>query len=182
MPTPLTAEAVIALFDDTFYTQYNTRLVHAAGDPEYLPANSEVPYHQICFAHGYVASALHEISHWCIAGQQRRLLADFGYWYAPDGRSAAQQREFLNVEVKPQALEWAFSIACGKTFRVSTDNLNGESTSTAAFEQAVLQQAVGWCEQGFPVRASQWAQACQQHFGGANYLQASHYSLAALRA
>lgn len=51
-------------------------------------------------------SALHEISHWTIAGKERRLLADLGYWYAPDGRTREQQALFEQVEVKPQAIEW----------------------------------------------------------------------------
>ncbi len=49
------------------------------------------------------ASALHEISHWCIAGKARRELVDFGYWYCPDGRDAMTQSQFEDVEVKPQA-------------------------------------------------------------------------------
>ncbi|MDI8993212.1 elongation factor P hydroxylase, partial [Salmonella enterica subsp. enterica serovar Anatum] len=40
----------------------------------YLPADAQVPYHRIVFAHGFYASALHEISHWCIAGKARREL------------------------------------------------------------------------------------------------------------
>ena len=36
-------------------------------------------------------SALHEISHWTIAGKERRLLADLGYWYAPDGRTESSK-------------------------------------------------------------------------------------------
>lgn len=44
-------------------------------------------------------------------GEKRRQLVDFGYWYAPDGRSAEQQELFQAVEVKPQAMEWILSPA-----------------------------------------------------------------------
>ena len=74
-------EPLIALFDQTFITQFNTRLVRGGDEPVYLPANATVAYHQVVFAHGYFSSALHEIAHWCIAGERRRLLEDYGYWY-----------------------------------------------------------------------------------------------------
>ena len=107
---------VIALFDDVFYREYNTRLIHADSDPEYLPADADCPFNRIAFAHGFFSSVLHEVAHWCIAGEERRKLVDFGYWYAPDGRNAEQQRAFYGVEVKPQALEWMFSVAAGIGF------------------------------------------------------------------
>lgn len=171
------ADTLIALFDRTFYADYNTRLVRAAAEPEYLPATEHIPEHRICFAHGYVASALHEIAHWCVAGERRRQLVDFGYWYAPDGRNQQQQQQFLQVEVKPQALEWVFSVACGTTFRISTDNLNGAQCCTRQFKLDLVNQAQYWCEHGLPTRAGLWAAACAQNIGGGDYLNAEHYSL-----
>ncbi len=53
----------------------------------------------------FYASALHEIAHWCIAGENRCQQVDYGYWYEPNGRSEERQFEFEKVEVKPQALE-----------------------------------------------------------------------------
>lgn len=169
-------DSVIALFDNTFYQSYNTRLVHANTDPEYLPAEADISFHRICFAHGYIASALHEIAHWCVAGEARRQLVDFGYWYAPDGRNAEQQKAFLQVEVKPQALEWVFSVACGKNFRISSDNLNGVELNTDQFETDVIEQIHYWLEHGLPQRAGMWAQACAEAFGGSHYLEATQYT------
>ena len=80
-------------------------MIRGDDEPLYLPADKNFTYHQIIFAHGYYASALHEISHWCMAGKQRRLLEDFGYWYMPDGRDVDQQKTFEQVEIKPQAKE-----------------------------------------------------------------------------
>ena len=82
------------------------------------------------------------MSHFFIAGEQRRQLSDFGYWYAPDGRTAAQQQAFERVEIKPQALECLFSLACGRDFQVSQDNLFADfDTSTSTFADDVYQQA-----------------------------------------
>jgi elongation factor P hydroxylase len=74
-------------------------------------------------------------------------MQDYGYWYAPDGRSAEQQELFEQSEVKPQALEWMFSVACGQVFRLSTDNLSCsvESPSSGLFSVAVAAQAQQWC-------------------------------------
>lgn len=84
-----------------------------------------------------------EMSHWCVAGKARRGLSDFGYWYAPDGRTAAQQQAFERVEIKPQALECLFTLACGRQFQVSQDNLFADfDTSNSTFEDDVYHQVV----------------------------------------
>ncbi|VEA75987.1 Putative transporting ATPase [Salmonella enterica subsp. arizonae] len=102
-------EQLIEIFNGCFAEEFNTRLIKGDDEPIYLPADAQVPYHRIVFAHGFYASALHEISHWCIAGKARRELVDFGYWYCPDGRDAQTQSQFEDVEVKPQAFDWLFA-------------------------------------------------------------------------
>jgi elongation factor P hydroxylase len=144
---------LIQLFDQAFYPAYNTRLVKGGDEPLYLPASAECEYHKVIFAHGYFASALHEIAHWCIAGEARRQLVDFGYWYEPDGRNEAQQNAFEQVEVAPQAIEWAFSLASNKRFRVSVDNLNGESADSRQFALDVQHKLSCYLQSGFPRRA-----------------------------
>ena len=74
-------QQLIDLFDSCFAEEFNTRLIKGDDEPIYLPADDETPYHRIVFAHGFFASALHEISHWCVAGKARREQVDFGYWY-----------------------------------------------------------------------------------------------------
>jgi elongation factor P hydroxylase len=144
---------LIDLFAQTFGHSENTLLVRGETEPVYLPADQQHQHHRIIFAHGYFASALHEIAHWCLAGKERRLLEDYGYWYSPDGRNAQQQAEFEQVEIKPQAIEWALSVACGKPFRVSTDNLNGAPVDVDGFTLNVIQQAQSYVQAGFPPRA-----------------------------
>ena len=131
---------LIALFN-TLFADQEVILVRGAGEPEYFPAKDNQPA-RIEFAHGFFQSALHELSHWSLTGSERRSLSDFGYWYAPDGRTAAQQQAFERVEIKPQALECLFSLACGRNFQVSQDNLFADfDTSTSTFAQDVYQQA-----------------------------------------
>jgi elongation factor P hydroxylase len=93
---------LITIFNSCFLEKYNTKLVKGLDEPIYLPQDDGRPHNELYFAHGFFASALHETSHWLIAGEKRRKLVDFGYWYAPDGRSKEQQDQFQIVEVKPR--------------------------------------------------------------------------------
>ncbi|MCV2883088.1 elongation factor P hydroxylase [Aestuariibacter sp. AA17] len=156
---------LISIFNAAFSESENTRLVRGDDEPIYLPADERISYHRIIFAHGYYASALHEIAHWCIAGKARRLLEDYGYWYCPDGRNAQQQAEFEKVEIKPQAVEWGLSLAANKTFRVSTDNLHGAEPDRETFTKHVREQLIHYIETGFPPRAEQLIQALHLFYG-----------------
>ena len=156
---------LITIFNNCFAEQYNTKLVKGGDEPLYLPADENRPYNALFFAHGFFSSALHECSHWLIAGAERRCQVDFGYWYAPDGRTAAQQQLFQQVEVKPQAMEWILSTAAKHPFRVSIDNLNGEESDTENFKQAIYQQVAAYCDQGLSVRAELLRNALCRFYG-----------------
>src|SRR5690554_7015872 len=69
---------LIMLFNDLFRESCRTVLVRGSNEPEYLPASEPDGFARVVFAHGYFASALHEIAHWCIAGEYRRTLHDYG--------------------------------------------------------------------------------------------------------
>lgn len=156
---------LILLFNQCFALEYNTRLVKGEDEPLYRPADEHQPYNVIFFANGFFSSALHECAHWFIAGEQRRKCVDFGYWYAPDGRTAEQQRLFQQLEVKPQAIEWILSASADYRFQVSLDNLNGVESDTDKFKQAVYQQVLFYCEHGLPMRAERFRQALCQFYG-----------------
>ena len=147
---------LITLFNACFSQGYNTRLIKGGDEPLYSPASDDCSYHQVIFARGFYASAFHEIAHWCQAGDKRRLLEDFGYWYIPDGRNKKQQKKFEQVEIIPQAIEWAFNVAAGRKFHVSADNLNGFEGDTVGFKALVYQQALTFVEHGFPKRAQEF--------------------------
>ncbi|WP_289846799.1 elongation factor P hydroxylase [Colwellia sp. E2M01] len=150
---------LITLFNRCFSESFNTRLIKGGDEPIYTPAGNDCTYHQVVFAHGYYASAFHEIAHWCHAGEKRRLLEDYGYWYEPDGRNEQQQAQFEQVEIIPQAIEWAFNAAAQKEFNVSSDNLDGFQADTEKFKAKVFQQVEVFLEQGFPPRATQFINA-----------------------
>lgn len=139
-------------FNALFLPTYGTRLVGGADEPLYLPAKHGKP-HTIYYRDDYTSSALHECAHWCIAGPERRQLEDYGYWYAPDGRSREQQQHFEQAEVKPQALEWLLAKACGLPFRLSADNLEQGSAPSDEFRSNVHAQALRYCSSGLPERA-----------------------------
>ncbi|MDP1879395.1 MAG: elongation factor P hydroxylase [Parachlamydiaceae bacterium] len=156
---------LIRIFNNCFFEKYNTLLVKGLEEPIYLPEDDTRPHNELHFAHGFFASALHESAHWLIAGEKRRKLVDFGYWYAPDGRSAEQQDQFQSVEIKPQAIEWILSNATGFRFRISIDNLNGPETNSDNFKKSVYQQVKIYCEQGLPVRADCFRLALCEFYG-----------------
>lgn len=171
---------LITIFNDCFTEKYNTQLVKGSDEPLYQPADENHPYHAIFFAHGFFSSALHECSHWLIAGEERRKLVDFGYWYEPDGRNAEQQKHFEMVEVKPQAMEWILATAAGYSFRVSIDNLNGVESDSSAFKDAIYQQLLTYCEKGLPERAKLFRHRLAQFYKTNLDLKAEDFSREAL--
>lgn len=163
--TRWTLDDVITLFDGVFAERYRTRLTPGGDEPLYQPASGDADYHQVIFAHGFYASALHEISHWCIAGERRRQLEDYGYWYLPDGRDAQQQNAFEAAELAPQALELLFCEASERPFHVSVDNLGGEvEVDRKNFTDKVLSRAQRYRDEGLPRRAAAFQVTLQDYY------------------
>lgn len=158
-------QQLIDIFAECFHHSEKTQLLAGDDEPYYRPAAEGECYHKVVFAHGFYASALHEISHWCIAGKVRRQIFDYGYWYEPDGRDEKQQRAFEQVELKPQALEWLFSLCAGVQFRVSVDNLSGIEVDRRAFTVAVKDQLLKYFRTELPTRAEQFARALCRYYG-----------------
>ncbi|EKE84904.1 elongation factor P hydroxylase [Idiomarina xiamenensis] len=175
---------LIEIFCHCFSDTEQSCLLAGDAEPFYLPAQMSLPsemevsaslqqrlqqqrrLNRIVFAHGFFASALHEIAHWCIAGSARRQQFDYGYWYEPDGRNAEQQAQFEQVEGKPQALEWLFSACVGVDFQVSVDNLGGVEVDRQAFRQTVLRQLQRYLTEALlPTRAEYFARALCAYYG-----------------
>jgi elongation factor P hydroxylase len=143
-----------ALFEGCFRDRFATILVGGAEEPLYLPSvEPDRAPHRILYREDFFASALHEVAHWCIAGARRRLLEDYGYWYAPDGRDAEQQAAFERSEASPQALERIFSEACGFEFHLSADNLEGTIEPSRSFARLVADRRQDYLTRGLPPRA-----------------------------
>lgn len=155
---------LIHVFNATFLEEFNTELLLGGDEPIYYPANEKHATHRIIFARGFYASALHEVAHWCIAGPQRRLLEDYGYWYEPDGRDAQTQAAFEQVEIKPQAVEWILAASCGFRFRVSCDNLSGVEPDRQKFTEKVRAQVLIYLREGMPARAQSYSDALRAFY------------------
>ena len=171
------------VFSECFSRRWRTRLLGGASEPYYQPATDSHGMHLLYYRSDYFASALHEAAHWCIAGERRRQMPDFGYWYAPDGRDSAQQAAFEAVEAKPQALEWLFSLACGYRFRISVDNLSLTrdcEPDNGPFRRAVLARARAWQRDGLPARADILFRALVREFDTGLQCEALKLELAGL--
>lgn len=157
----LDAAEIEVVFSHCFASGERTRLLGGAQEPLYQPTTAQGGWHQIFYRLDYAASALHEVAHWCIAGTVRRQQLDYGYWYQPEGRDASAQRAFASVEALPQALEWVFSQAARRSFRLSLDNLDAslEPEQTRHFAESVLVAAQGLQARGLPTRAACFASA-----------------------
>lgn len=143
------SDHLVILFNQLFA---NTELKMGASEPFYCAAKKGEK--AIIYAReDYLSSALHEIAHWSIAGEQRRKIDDFGYWYEPEGRSVEQQKLFEQVEVKPQAIEWLLSLASNHQFHFSADNLQNDLGASEEFMQAVFFQACHYLNNKLPKRA-----------------------------
>lgn len=145
---------LLKLLNNNYLNRYQTLLVGGFEEPFYQASIDNKPA-KIQFAHDYIRSALHELSHWCVAGIERRQLDDYGYWYAQDGRSQEQQDEFFKLEVKPQTIEWAFSTMCGINFEASVDNLNNSVVGVTEFEHSLVQQMHKYLDKGFTKRVDE---------------------------
>jgi elongation factor P hydroxylase len=136
--------------------------VGGVGEPFFEPGNPA----QIHFREDFVRSALHEIAHWCVAGKRRRQFPDYGYWYAPDGRTAPQQAAFFTVEARPQAVESIFCDACGIGFSPSVDNVNGgvKDAELRAFVVRIANWRSRFLKHGLPARAERFLQSLNEVF------------------
>jgi elongation factor P hydroxylase len=160
----ISADVVADVFNDCFFSTEATLLVGGAVEPFFAPGSPA----QIHFREDFVRSALHEVAHWCVAGARRRRLPDYGYWYAPEGRTGAQQAAFFSVEARPQAIESIFCDACGVDFSPSVDNVEGNVSALMlkAFFTRIARWRSHFHAHGLPARAALFCQclnrACAQ--------------------
>ena len=168
---------LITCFDSLLGEKFETELVGGGLEPIYLPQSLGRSKARIVFSHDYFSSALHELAHWCVAGEERRQQEDYGYWYEPDGRSEELQRIFEQVEVKPQATEWLLSKACGVKFRVSADNLTSNALPSNSFKLAIYKQVQVFCCGDLPERSRLLVTGLSEHFKQCNVLCSTQYLL-----
>ena len=104
-----------------------------ASEPFYQASKHDQPA-ILFFREDYVRSLFHELAHYCLAGTERRMLDDFGYWYRPSGRSDKEQILFESVEARPQGLEKVFCELWQVPFTPSLDDFCERPASTIFLE------------------------------------------------
>ena len=128
------------VFDVTFERD-RVRMRGGFDEPVYLPAGHadliDPGVAEVRYTHDYVASALHEAAHFCVAGARRRGFVDYGYEYIPPPRAAAAKARFFALEAKAQALESIFAAVVGIPFRPSLDDLTATSTDLRTFRGSI---------------------------------------------
>ena len=72
---PTSAGVIAEIFNECFGIKEATFLVGGAREPFYEPGNLA----HIHFREDFVRSALHEVAHWCVAGERRHQLPDYGF-------------------------------------------------------------------------------------------------------
>ncbi len=156
----MSASTIEQVFSACFQASHNTVLLGGGDEPYYAPAGPDKDCATIVYRQDYLASALHEVAHWCLAGPVRRQQVDYGYWYLGN-RNAEQQRAFEAVEVKPQALERLFSEAIGLPFRPSFDYLRCPEYRGERFVARINEQYHQYRRSGLPERAACFVLALQ---------------------
>ena len=106
-----------------------TLTIQGGAEEPFYEAPTEDSNAVLYFRDNYPRSLLHELSHYCLAGDRRRSLDDFGFWYSPCGRTAQEQLKFELVEARPQGLEKAFCEVLDLTFSPSLDDFSGREAS-----------------------------------------------------
>jgi elongation factor P hydroxylase len=140
----ITDRTIAGVFNSAMGASHSTMIIGGASEPLYLPRQGR-DRAIVRYTRDYARSALHELAHWALAGNRRRELVDYGYWYVPPPRSVEDQAAFFAAELRVQALESLFCRACGLDFRVSTDNIGVDAGNFAEDVQAT---AGAWAEQG----------------------------------
>lgn len=125
-------------FTDDEFCQYLINILANVFPDLIIEGGAEEPFYQavkdnakavIYFRDNYPRSLLHELSHYCLAGDRRRLLDDFGYWYSPCGRNKEEQKKFEMAEARPQGLEKVMCEILGIKFSASIDDFSGRPPS-----------------------------------------------------
>ena len=147
-PLTMTDRDICERFNGGPGLRYGARLEGGAPEPLYEPATGASSA-IIRYRLDYAQSALHEIAHWCIAGRERRALADYGYWYVPPPRTAEERARFFVVESRVQGLEALLAELAGVRFHVSLDDPGADADD---FAEHVLQASAMWRATSLPAR------------------------------
>jgi len=165
----LDQSAVCACFNRLFANDHQVVLRGGGAEPDYTPPDSG-RLGVITAREDFASSALHEAAHWCVAGDARRRLADYGYVYTPPPRGPSGQARFFASELRTQATELFLARRAGVRFFASADDPDFCLAQLAEFSHQVHRLADSWEVAGEhqpPPRAVHLAQALAEFATGA---------------
>ena len=146
---------IARLFNSVFEVEHGVVMSGGYSEPLYMPGEQlGGGMNQVRYTYDYASSALHEASHWCMAGRTRRKLVDYGYFYDPPPRSAIMQRRFEYFELDVQALECLLSRSADIPFRASLNDVGTTLETADLFRCRVERRARNWLMSGLPPRAA----------------------------
>jgi hypothetical protein len=161
--TDPSAARIAKAFNRLFFGTHRTLLRGGGAEPLYEPATCTHPA-RIVHTLDFPASALHEVAHWCLAGQRRRQLRDYGYWYVPGPRDPRQRAAFFSAEAEVQALEAVLASTCGVRFVVSADDFAAAPDELEQFTRVVQERIVARRLGSLPPRAAAFRAALAEEF------------------
>ena len=77
------------------------------------------------FREDFVRSLFHELAHYSLAGDMRRQIDDFGYWYCPVAGHRGNKSNLSRLKARPQGLEKLFCEIWAVPFSPSLDDFSG---------------------------------------------------------
>jgi elongation factor P hydroxylase len=178
--SPINYTPFIELFNAEFKDSENTSIAESPDEPIYLPANETESLNQILYTAGSYTSVLHEISHWCIAGEGRRKQVDYGYWYKPDFQTPKESELYTQFEAKTHGIEWIFSLAAGVPFYIIPNNLSAGFEVSQDLKEAVYRATLNYLNKGLPISAERFKHALLKYYGREAVFKVSLFCLEAL--
>lgn len=165
------------IFNGCFKLTENTVIRSTQDEPNYQPTQPGEPLNCIFYTADSYASIMHEISHWCRAGRQRRTMHDYGYWYKEHGRTPAEQIIYVASESKTQALEWILCVAAGARVLIIPENQPISYAPSPGFKTQIYAHTMTLLSNGMPARAEIFKTALLKFYGRESIFCASLFQL-----
>jgi elongation factor P hydroxylase len=154
----------IHLFNSEFKDTEATMIAESPDEPIYLPADEINPLNRILYTKDSYTSVLHEISHWCIAGAERRKKVDYGYWYKPESQTPEEAELYKKFESKTHGIEWIFCMAAGVPFHIIPNNVAAGFEISQDLKEGVYAATLNYLNHGLPVHAEQFKKSLLKHY------------------
>ncbi len=162
--SPINYTPFIQLFNTEFKDTEATIIAESPDEPIYLPVDESNSFNRILYTKDSYTSVLHEISHWCIAGSERRKKIDYGYWYKPGSQTPKEAELYKKFESKTHGIEWIFCIAAGVPFHIIPNNVAAGFEISQDLKEGVYAATLNYLNHGLPANAERFKQRLLKHY------------------